>query len=147
MDKTLNITATCIDNFIRRGVVVEAGDTVNVQIKIRENHMAFRIGDSNSFFKSWVFFAHFKTDCPEIKMTNSDFKYIIINYLFKMACFYNNDLGDGRYVMVGDDWTGKVIMIYVEKTGETRVYFSDTQENYSSLEAALEGIRNHKTGK
>ena len=133
--------AICIERvFIHNPFsIIEKGDTVDVSI---ENDKLFvnaipisRIG----------FLRHFRADGSEIKMTYSDFEYILCNYVFTMAMFYPEKINDVEYFLIIKDWGTKRIYISCnENEGIIHVSFNhNCWEQYKSYEDALDGISNH----
>lgn len=121
-------------------IIVEDGEVVDYTVKDKK----FIIHDIA--MHPPAFFNHFKVTEGIDKMTYSDFEYILCNYVFTMAMFYPEDMGNEERYIVIKDWDTKRIFITInEKVNAIRISFNHSGwELYTGYEAALEGIRNHK---
>lgn len=93
------------------------------------------------FFTRPTFFNYFKV--LDVKMSYSDFEYILCNYIFTDAVLFPNEYSGVHHLII-QGWGGVTIIITVNKEENIiRVSFDDKQEKYISYEEALDGIRNH----
>lgn len=133
--------ATCIERavFINPFFIIEKDETADVSIE-NDKFLVNTIPVSRI-----VFLKHFKVDNSEVKMTYSDFEYILCNYVFTMAMFYPQDMCNGERFLIIKDWNTRRIYISCnENEGIIRVSFNHNDwDQYKSYEDALDGIRNH----
>lgn len=136
--------AICIRELVNRDpyIVVREGEEVDVTI---ENDGKYFCVYGLRFY-SHAFFYHFKTEDPNVRMSYSDFEYILCNYVYTMAMFRPEVLKDGERDLRIDNWNGYHIYIHCnEKANAIRVIFGyRDQRIYDGYEAALTGICNHE---
>lgn len=121
-------------------IIIEAGEVVDYTVKDKK----FIVRDIA--IVPPAFFNNFKVTEGIDKMSYSDFEYILCNYVFTMAMFYPEDMGNGNRHLIIKDWDYRCIYISIsEYESVIRVSFNHSNwELYESYEAVLEGIRNHK---
>lgn len=132
--------AICIHNLHDPLLIVESGDVVDYTVKDKKFIVRGVAMPSTAFFN------HFKVTESIDKMSYSDFKYILCNYVFRMGILSSHTCGDGEYYLIIEDWDKKHVHISInEKDNAIHVSFNyGAWELYESYEDALEGIRSHR---
>ena len=133
--------ANCIERVVNLNpfFIIEKGETIDASI------------ENDKFFVNTIpisrtgFFNHFRVDNSEVKMTYSDFEYILCNCVFIIAMFYPQDMCNGERFLIIKDWdTRRIYISCNENEGIIRVSFNyNDWEQYTSYEDALDGIRNY----
>lgn len=136
-------TARCVHRMCEypRGggiFIVEEGEIVEY---VRQKNGDFIIRDVT--IPSIYFFNHFVATDSEVRMTYSDFNWILINRVFPDGCMVCDDY-KGHNAIIYPQWSGVIMLTVNSEETEIRVSFPDDQEKYSTYEEALNGIRNRK---
>lgn len=131
-----------INNCVGCAVIMK-GETVDCT----SHDGKFFIGEAE--ISSHTIFAYFKVVEGNLKMSYSDFEYILCNNVFKMALLSPGEYSGIRHLIIHNPTFGchddLVIMITVNRDEDViRVSYPDEQRIFASYEDALDYIRNKK---
>lgn len=142
----MKIVCECVENIAIRGHRIDREE----EVCIIENNGSFDLyGEKIRRETVFAHFAHFRTIDGELKMTYSDFEYVLCNHVFRMALLSPGEYSGIRHLIIHNPTFGchddLVIMIAVNRDQNIiRVSYPDEQRVFSSYEDALDYIRSKK---